>query len=153
MPDVAYEHVGGVAYDFALVSVPNAYSNPDWIDGAIAALGGPCGQYSGNEIGKQLRHVGYGVDANGDPTPRLGVASSWSTSITEWVGAARIGDSGSPVRTDDGFGSGIAARVDPASANVVVGYRVSGPRLTFILTAINLGQAVPWTLLEDCPAP
>ena len=90
----------GVGDDFALVEIyPQLYS---WVSATTAAIGGPCGAYSGSgpEI---VWHYGHGLVIGTGGTPRAGPALTWQQDAFGWDSAAIFGDSGSPVRVTTGL--------------------------------------------------
>jgi hypothetical protein len=88
----------GIGDDFGLVSVRPELN--EWVDPTIAAVGGPCGAYTGSGP-ETVWHYGHGLGIGTGGTPRAGVALTWREDAYGWDGAAIFGDSGSPVRVTD----------------------------------------------------
>ena len=113
---------GGIGNDFALVSIyPALWS---WISPTTAAVGGPCGAYTGSglvavsnpvngiqipfvkgfRIGpttfgpESVWHYGHGLAIGTGGTPRAGAALIWGADYFAWDSPSIFGDSGSPVR-------------------------------------------------------
>ncbi len=85
----------GVGNDFALVSIyPSLYG---WVSPTIAAIGGPCGRYTGSAT-QVVAHYGHGLGIGTGGTPRAGVSTVWMNAWYEWAGVLSTGDSGSAVR-------------------------------------------------------
>jgi hypothetical protein len=89
---------GGIGNDFALVSIYASLRS--WVSATIAAVGGPCGRFTGSTT-QALAHYGHGIGIGTGGTPRAGVSTVWMYAWYEWAGAVYTGDSGSPVRVAD----------------------------------------------------
>lgn len=105
-----------IAPDFALVAIRlelHARVFP-----AIAAVGGPCGTYTGaglsqlpmpkvfsgqaSQAGPEtVAHYGHGLGVGTGGTARAGVAVYWEDAAYYFDSVAAFGDSGSPVRVTD----------------------------------------------------
>jgi len=84
--------------DFALVEIRPELN--DWVSATIGVIGGPCGQYGGEDA-VPVVHYGHGLGVGTGGTPRAGLALYYESDTYYFAGTAIFGDSGSPVRTAD----------------------------------------------------
>ena len=154
----------GIGQDYALVEVPP--ERRDWVFATIAAIGGPCGIYSGGDP-QPVAHYGHGLVGGFPGTPRAGMGFEltdeqvkelkdigfsikgvdwdWDADSIVWAGYLYGGDSGSPVRIGQ----------MPAVSNLTHGVGITGlePSVlgwgTRVTTVTNSG----WTLVDSplCP--
>ena len=154
----------GIGRDYALVEVPP--ERRDWVFPTIAAIGGPCGIYSGGDP-QPVAHYGHGLVGGFPGTPRAGMGFEltdeqvkelkdigfsikgvdwdWDADSIVWAGYLYGGDSGSPVRIGQ----------MPAVSNLTHGVGITGlePSVlgwgTRVTTVTNSG----WTLVDSplCP--
>jgi hypothetical protein len=156
---VLYHQNAGVGKDFALVEVPP--ERRDWVFPTIAAIGGPCGIYSGGDP-QPVAHYGHGLVGGFPGTPRVGMGFEltpdqedqlnsiveiqgvdwdWDEDSIVWAGYLYGGDSGSAVRIGQ----------LPAVSNLTHGVGVTGlePSVlgwgTRVTTVTNSG----WTLVNS----
>ena len=149
----------GVGQDYALVEVPP--ERRDWVFPTIAAVGGPCGIFSGGEP-QPVAHYGHGLVGGAPGTPRAGMGFElteeqqqdlnsivrirgvdwdWDDDSIVWAGYIYGGDSGSAVRIGQ----------LPAVSNLTHGIGVTGlePSVvawgTRVTTVTNSG----WTLVDS----
>ena len=157
-------HNGGIGNDFALVEIrPELHS---WVFPTIAAIGGPCGPYTGEglvsvqnpadidrgelvpntfELGDTVYHYGHGVGMWTGGTPRTGAALAWYPDSFTWAGALYGGDSGSAVRIQDLKAAGNLTHglADGVTGLVPLGLGY-GTRITKILSMIS-----SWSLVNS----
>lgn len=138
---VVARHENGIGDDFALVSI-NPVLFP-WVNATTAAVGGPCGQYTGTGP-ETVAHYGHGLGIGTGGTPRVGVALTWDADSFGWAGAAIFGDSGSPVRVTDFKAAGDLTHLVVGSLPSFI----AGTRIGKMLQI-----ATGWTLLDSplCP--
>ena len=149
----------GVGRDYALVEVPP--ERRDWVFPTIAAIGGPCGIYTGGDP-QPVAHYGHGLVGGFPGTPRVGMGFEltpeqedqlnsiieikgvdwdWDDDSIVWAGYLYGGDSGSAVRIGQ----------LPAVSNLTHGVGVTGlePSVlgwgTRVTTVTNSG----WTLVNS----
>jgi hypothetical protein len=149
----------GVGQDYALVEVPP--ERRDWVFPTIAAIGGPCGIFSGGDP-QPVAHYGHGLVGGAAGTPRAGMGFEltpaqeqelenfvnirgvdwdWDDDSIVWAGYIYGGDSGSAVRIGQ----------LPAVSNLTHGIGVTGlePSVvawgTRVTTVTNSG----WTLVDS----
>jgi hypothetical protein len=99
----------GIGDDFALIEIDagmRQYVNP-----SMAYFAGPTG--TGNPtVGSIVEHAGHGLVIGTGGTPRVGVVTyrgagdEQGSAAFGWNGAATFGDSGSPVRLQNGLAAG-----------------------------------------------
>ena len=156
-------HDGGIGNDFALVEIkPELHS---WVFPTIAAIGGPCGAYTGEglvsvqnpvkfqgelipstfDLGDTVYHYGHGVGMGTGGTPRTGAALAWYPDSFTWAGTLIGGDSGSAVRIQDLKAAGNLTHglVDGLTGLVPLGVGY-GTRITKILSMIS-----SWSLVNS----
>jgi hypothetical protein len=149
----------GVGRDYGLVEVPP--ERRDWVFPTIAAIGGPCGIYSGGDP-QPVAHYGHGLVGGFPGTPRVGMGFElskdqqdelenvvrikgvdwdWDDDSIVWAGYLYGGDSGSPVRIGQ----------LPAVSNLTHGVGITGlePSVlgwgTRVTTVTNSG----WNLVDS----
>jgi hypothetical protein len=153
----------GVGRDYGLVEVPP--ERRDWVFPTIAAIGGPCGIYTGGDP-LPVAHYGHGLVGGFPGTPRVGMGFEltkeqenelenvvnikgvdwdWDADSIVWAGYIYGGDSGSPVRTAD----------LPAVSNLTHGVGVTGlePSPLAWGTRVTTVTGSGWTLVNSplCP--
>jgi hypothetical protein len=153
----------GIGRDYALVEVPP--ERRDWVFPTIAAIGGPCGIYSGGDP-QPVAHYGQGLVGGFPGTPRAGMGFEltpdqeqqlddivriqgvdwdWDADSIVWAGYLYGGDSGSPVRIGQ----------LPAVSNLTHGIGVTGlePSVVGWGTRVTTVTSQGWTLVNSplCP--
>jgi hypothetical protein len=153
----------GIGHDYGLVEVPP--ERRDWVFSTIAAIGGPCGIYSGGDP-QPVAHYGHGLVGGFPGTPRAGMGFEltdqqqqdlnsivrikgvdwdWDDDSIVWAGYLYGGDSGSPVRI---------AQL-PAVSNLTHGIGVTGlePSVVGWGTRVTTVTSSGWTLVNSplCP--
>jgi hypothetical protein len=98
---------GGIGHDYGLVEIPPNLHN--FVFPTIAAVGGPCGVFTGGDP-QPVAHYGHGLVVGTGGTPRVGMGIEltgrefagldleWDSDSIAWAGLLSPGDSGSPVR-------------------------------------------------------
>jgi hypothetical protein len=153
----------GIGRDYALVEVPP--ERQDWVFPTIAAIGGPCGIYSGGDP-QPVAHYGHGLVGGFPGTPRAGMGFEltreqeqqlddivriqgvdwdWDDDSIVWAGYLYGGDSGSPVRIGQ----------LPAVSNLTHGIGITGlePSVVGWGTRVTTVTSNGWTLVDSplCP--
>jgi len=153
----------GIGRDYGLVEVPPA--RRDWVFPTIAAIGGPCGVYTGGDP-QPVAHYGQGLVGGFPGTPRAGMGFEltkeqqdqlnsiarikgvdwdWDDNSIVWAGYLYGGDSGSPVRIGQ----------LPAVSNLTHGVGITGlePSVLGWGTRVTTVTGSGWTLQNSplCP--
>jgi hypothetical protein len=149
----------GIGHDYGLVEVPP--ERRDWVFPTIAAIGGPCGIYSGGDP-QSVAHYGHGLVGGFPGTPRAGMGFEltpeqeqelnsiarikgvdwdWDADSIVWAGYLYGGDSGSPVRIGQ----------LPAVSNLTHGIGVTGlePSVVGWGTRVTTVTGSGWTLVDS----
>ena len=149
----------GVGKDYGLVEVPP--ERRDWVFPTIAAIGGPCGIYSGGDP-QPVAHYGHGLVGGIPGTPRAGMGFEltpeqqqdlndviqikgvdwdWDADSIVWAGYLYGGDSGSPVRIGQ----------LPAVSNLTHGVGVTGlePSVLGWGTRVTTVTSSGWALVNS----
>jgi hypothetical protein len=149
----------GVGKDYGLVEVP--LERRDWVFPTIAAIGGPCGIYSGGDP-QPVAHYGHGLVGGIPGTPRAGMGFEltpeqqqdlndviqikgvdwdWDADSIVWAGYLYGGDSGSPVRIGQ----------LPAVSNLTHGVGVTGlePSVLGWGTRVTTVTSSGWALVNS----
>ena len=149
----------GVGQDYALVEVPP--ERRDWVFPTIAAIGGPCGIFSGGDP-QPVAHYGHGLVGGAPGTPRAGMGFElteeqqqelnsivrirgvdwdWDDDSIVWAGYIYGGDSGSAVRI---------AQL-PAVSNLTHGIGITGlePSVLAWGTRVTTVTGSGWTLVDS----
>jgi hypothetical protein len=150
---------GGIGHDYGLVEVPP--ERHDWVFPTIAAIGGPCGIYSGGDP-QPVAHYGHGLVGGFPGTPRAGMGFEltdeqqhdlndivrirgvdwdWDADSIVWAGYLYGGDSGSPVRIGQ----------LPAVSNLTHGIGITGlePSPVGWGTRVTTITGSGWTLMDS----
>jgi hypothetical protein len=160
---VLFKQNAGIGRDYALVEVPP--ERRDWVFPTTAAIGGPCGIYSGGDS-QPVAHYGQGLVGGFPGTPRAGMGFEltreqqqeltsivgikgvdwdWDDDSIVWAGYLYGGDSGSPVRIGQ----------LPAVSNLTHGIGVTGlePSVVGWGTRVTTVTSSGWTLVNSplCP--
>jgi hypothetical protein len=144
---------GGIGRDYGLVEIPRNLH--DFVFPTIAAVGGPCGTFTGGDP-QPVAHYGHGLVVGTGGTPRVGMGLEltgrqfrgldleWDSDSFAWAGLLNSGDSGSPVRVGQ----------LPAVGNLTHGIGVEGlPTPSPIGWGTRI-TTVNWELLSSplCPS-
>jgi hypothetical protein len=156
---VVLKRDAGIGHDYGLVEVPP--ERHDWVFPTIAAIGGPCGIYSGGDP-QPVAHYGHGLVGGFPGTPRAGMGFEltpeqeqelnsivringvdwdWDDDSIVWAGYLYGGDSGSPVRIGQ----------LPAVSNLTHGIGVTGlePSVVGWGTRVTTVTGSGWTLVDS----
>ena len=104
---VAFRIEAGIGADFALVEVyPNLVVS---VNPSMCHWGGATGEAASGGVGKIVRQYGWGLGFStlAATRARSGVLYAYGTTSFTYIGPMMPGDSGSPVRLDDGPALGV----------------------------------------------